>query len=423
MMKCSLFGSATPGFRYAISPHKIEDIPMPEQAMLFVEQPKTRDRKYVIKIGDTIKTGQKVNVFDNVVSTTMSGVTGSVTDIQTYRGDYGQTYTSLSIKTADDDMDDTIAALTQSTSLDDLLPFSGNIPGAPDLTVFKRFESAIHTVVINVLDDDLLVSVNQWATQYRTSNIKHGVGFLKNIPGVKRILLVAPERMLSVVNTIGVEVSVIDETYPNVLPAFIMRDHLDTILPEGKTPEELGITFLKAEAVASIGHMVDKKQMPLEKIVTVVRRDGSCHNACVRMGTPLKNVFDCLNITTRSGDRVIIGGPMRGSAVYSEDIPVLPSTDCIVIQSESDIPGVSNAPCTNCGECVRVCPVEIPVNVLVRYLENGLYEDARDLCDLMCCVECGLCSYVCPAKMPVFQYIKLGKHELSQIETAEEQDE
>jgi len=422
-MKSSLFGSATPGFRYAISPHKIEDIPMPEQAMLFVEQPKTRDRKYVIKIGDTIKTGQTVSVFDGDMSGTLACMTGCVTDIQTYRGDYGQTYTSLSIKTAEDDMDDAIAALNQSTDLDNLLPFSGNIPGAPDLTVFKRYESAIHTVVINVLDDDLLVSVNQWSAQYQTSDMKQGIGFFKNIPGVKRILLIAPERMLSVINTIGVEVSVIDETYPNVLPELIMRDHLGTILPEGQKPEEQGITFFKAEAVAAIGQMIATKTMPVNKIVTVVKRDGSCQNVNVRLGTPLKAVFDHLNITTRSGDRVIIGGPMRGSAVYSEDIPVLPTTDCVIIQSESDIPGVATTPCINCGECIRVCPAEVPVNVMVRYLENGLYEDARDLCDLLCCIECGLCSYVCPSKMPIFQYIKLGKHELSLIETAEEQDE
>ena len=423
MMKPSLFGSASPAFRYAISPHKIEDIPMPEQAVLFVDQPKTRDRKYVIKIGDAIKTGQKLSVFDGVEPTTVSTVTGTVSDIQTYRGDYGQTYTALTIKTASDEMDDTIAALTESISLENLIPLSGMLPGAPDLTVFQQYASAIQTVVINVLDDDLLLSANQWAAQYRASKIKPGVGFLKAIPGVKRVLLIAPERMLSVINTIGAEVTTIDENYPNVLPSFIMRDHLGTILTEGTIPEEHGITFLKAEAVASIGHIIETKQLPLEKILTVVKRDGACVNACARLGTPLKHIFENLNISTRSGDRVILGGPMRGSAIYSEDIPVMACTDGIMIQSAADIAEVSNSPCTNCGECIRVCPVEMPVNVMVRYLENGLYEEARDLCDLMCCVECGLCSYVCPAKMPVFQYIKLGKHELSLIETAEEQDE
>jgi electron transport complex protein RnfC len=423
MMKRSFFGLATPAFKYAVSPHNIEDIPMPEQAMLFVEKPKSRDRKYVIKIGDSVKTGQKINVFEGVDSNTMSTVTGTVADIQTYRSDYGQTYAALSIKTADDEMDESIAALTQSPALDNLLPFSNTIPGAPDLSVFEQYGSAIHTVVINGLDDDLLVTVNQWAAQNLTSNIKAGVGFLKDIPGVKRVLLTAPERMLSVVNSIGTEIAVIDEEYPNVLPTFIMRDILGTILPEGNVPEQLGVTFLKAEAVASMGQIVSAKTIPLHKILTIVKRDGSCQNIRARLGTPLTKVFDHLNITTQNGDRLILGGPMRGAAIYSDEIPVCSTTDCVIIQSASDIPGVSTDPCTNCGECVRICPVEMPVNVMVRYLENGLYEEARDLCDLMCCIECGLCSYVCPSKMPIFQYIKLGKYELSQMKTEEEQDE
>ncbi|MBF0451339.1 MAG: 4Fe-4S dicluster domain-containing protein [Candidatus Magnetomorum sp.] len=423
MMKRSFFGSATPAFKYAVSPHKIEDIPMPEQAMLFVDQPKNRDRKYVIKIGDTVKTGQKLNVFDGVEATTISTVTGTVTDIQTYRSDYGQTYAALTIKTVNDDMDEAIVALTQAPALNTLSPYSSNLPGAPNLSVFEQYASAIHTVVINGLDDDLLVSVNQWAAQYLTSNIKAGVGFFKDIPGVKRVILTAPERMLSVVNSSGAEISVIEEIYPKVLPAFIMRDLLGTVLPAGDTTEKHGVTFIKAEAVAAIGQIVSTKTLPISKVLTVVKRDGSCQNVRVRMGTPLKSVFDALNITTQTGDRIILGGPMRGTAIYSENIPVLATTDGVTIQNASDIPRVSTDPCTNCGECIRVCPADMPVNVLVRYLENGLYQEAKDLCDLLSCVECGLCSYVCPSKMPIFQYIKLGKYELSQIETAEEQDE
>ena len=39
------------------------------------------------------------------------------------------------------------------------------------------------------------------------------------------------------------------------------------------------------------------------------------------------------------------------------------------------------------------------------------------------CVECGLCSYVCISRIPIFQYIMLGKYELSLIETAEAANE
>ena len=111
---------------------------------------------------------------------------------------------------------------------------------------------------------------------------------------------------------------------------------------------------------------------------------------------------------------------MTGTAVYSEDVPIDWDTDAIMVQDKSQIVAASDTQCFNCGECVRACPARMPVNMLVRLLENGLYEDAVEQYDLLSCVECGLCSYVCTARIPVFHYIMLGKHEFARIRSAEE---
>ena len=155
----------------------------------------------------------------------------------------------------------------------------------------------------------------------------------------------------------------------------------------------------------------------------MVGKDGSSTNVRVRIGTPLKDVLGACHITVNEGDRLILGGPMRGTATYTEELAVEPGTDGIVVQDEANSAQVSNYPCINCGECVRICPVKIPVNMLVRFLEARMYEDARAVYDLDCCIECGLCSYVCVSRIPIFQYIKLGKYELSLMETAEAANE
>jgi electron transport complex protein RnfC len=111
---------------------------------------------------------------------------------------------------------------------------------------------------------------------------------------------------------------------------------------------------------------------------------------------------------------------MRGLSIYSENIPVSQDTDAIMVQSREQILPVSDTPCLNCGECVRACPSNVPVNMLVRLLENGLYEEAVEEYDLLSCIECGLCSYVCPALIPVFHYIMLGKYEFGKIKSMEE---
>ena len=72
---------------------------------------------------------------------------------------------------------------------------------------------------------------------------------------------------------------------------------------------------------------------------------------------------------------------------------------------------------------MRICPANVPVNLLVRFLEAGQYTEGADLYDLYSCIECGLCSYVCVSRIPIYQYIKLAKYEIGRITSAEEMNE
>jgi Na+-translocating ferredoxin:NAD+ oxidoreductase subunit C len=202
-----------------------------------------------------------------------------------------------------------------------------------------------------------------------------------------------------------------------------MRNIIGAVVPAGKTPEDMGVCFFTAEAVAAVGKAFDKKQLPLTKVLTVIRKDLGTSIVEARIGTPLSDIFSALNITLGEKDRIIVGGPMTGAAVYLEDHPVQPDTDAVMVQDSAEVPLVSDYPCINCGECVRMCPARIPVNMLVRFCEAGQYETAADEYDLFCCIECGLCSYVCVSRMPIFQYIKLAKYELNRISTAEATNE
>jgi electron transport complex protein RnfC len=110
---------------------------------------------------------------------------------------------------------------------------------------------------------------------------------------------------------------------------------------------------------------------------------------------------------------------MRGEAVHALDHPIEPDTDAILLLDAARAAAPSDYPCINCGECVRVCPARMQVNLLVRYLEVQKYEEAEEAYDLHACIECGLCSYVCAARIPIVQHITLAKHELARIRRAE----
>jgi electron transport complex protein RnfC len=176
---------------------------------------------------------------------------------------------------------------------------------------------------------------------------------------------------------------------------------------------------MSAEAVASIGNAIGTGKIPTDKILTLIKKDGSTTLVSVKIGTPVAEVFKTCDIEVNEKDRVVFGGPLTGSAIYSEDHPILPDTNAILVQDKDNIPLVSDYPCVNCGECIRICPARIQVSMLVRLLEAGHYEEAATSYDLHSCIECGLCSFVCVARIPIFQYIRLAKYELDRIKLAE----
>ena len=397
-------------------------VPVPERAVFHAGNGGASGTP-AVRLGDNVKTGGRVEVWKESGRAVVSTVTGVVSEISEHTGYGGDRYTKIVVKTEkEDEFDEEFQELIRSPMSRDLLPFLDALPGGVDFSFIFGLRSPVRTFVVSGTDREPLVTTNQFMLAARSDGLKEGIRRLRKLFRGCRVIVAVPPYLAAMARTTGAEVAVLEPAYPHTLPAMIMKAAVGVEVHPDRRIEETGSAFVSAETVVALGEAFETGRPVLHKHLTVIGKDGSSTLVRARMGSAVGDVFSTLGIQTDEGDLLVQGGPMAGRSIHSEDMPIWNLTDSLFVQDKADVAFSSNAHCINCGECVRVCPARIPVNMLVRVLENGLWEDATALYDLDACIECGLCSYVCPARIPVFHYIMLGKHEVERTSRAEEAD-
>lgn len=424
MIKRSFFGLAKP--RLASPPplgaqqFDIEPIPLPKRATLYVDPARIEGGDIQVEPGETVRTGQRLEAGDTG-GCVISPVTGTVVGRSQHEGYLGKTFRTIVFEVSDEDVqDEAFQEVAGDLTPETASRFLTSLPGAPFFGDLLSLRPALRTLIINGMEPDLLVGTNTFILKSRYADLAAGISAMKRLFRGVRILLVVPNDYAAMAVQTGAEGRGIDATYPNTLPRMIVQRVLGQEAPAGKSLEEIGIGFIGAEAVAALGGAVQKGVVPVDKVVTVIDKDHRTRIVQARIGTPVGDVLKALDIQPESGDRLVFGGPMRGQSVFSEETPILADTDAFLVQDKGEVTPYVDRHCVNCGECVRICPARMQVNMLVRLLENSLFEEAVEQYDLLSCVECGLCSFVCIARIPIFQYVMLGKYEYGKMKEAEE---
>ena len=422
MFQKSLFRLSPPRFAY----QRLKDIDhvalpaAPRRMVLFCDHPLTRNDRLQIQAGDPVKTGQKLVPFADSDAYVIATATGTIQDITPFSGDFGRRWTRIDLAVAGAEVrDPAFAEEAAAPSTDALRRWLADTPGGLPLADLCAPVRPIQTLVVAATEADLLTVTAQYVLRHRTAALQRGIDVLRTLTGAERTLLAVPQDTVQGMGHVHADLAAVPTWYPAGAPALMIRHLLGREVPADSSLAQQGICVVPAEAAASLGQSFAEGRLCLDKTVTVIAKDGNLSLVTVRLGTPVADICTALGIAFNDGDRLIVGGPMAGLSVYTADYPVRPDTHTLMVQDAAGVTRASDYPCINCGECVRICPARVPVNMLVRLLEAGQYAEAADRYDLLSCVECGLCSYVCSARIPIFQYIRLAKHELALSATAE----
>ena len=213
-----------------------------------------------------------------------------------------------------------------------------------------------------------------------------------------------------------VEVKSLPSTYPQGGEKILIYNAAYRVVPEGALPADVGILILNVTTVAFLAKYL-KTGMPLvEKCLTV---DGSAikspANVIAPIGARVADVIEAVGGFSEEPGKILYGGPMMGSAIYTLDAPILKNNNAITAFNKKDSKYPKETSCIHCGRCIAACPMGLNPTVYLKAmgLANSADRAERlDIAKVNLCIECGSCSYVCPAKRPLVENNKLAKADL-----------
>ena len=411
-----------------------ERISPPAEVLLPMSQHIGAPATPIVKIGDTVKVGQKVAEASGYVSSPIyASVSGKVSKIESYLRPDGRSVPAIRIVSdgemtpADDitppevnDLDTLIAAVRESG----LVGLGGaGFPTAVKLEGVKK--SKIDTVILNGAECEPYITSDTRTMLEDGDLIKEGIDTLKKyLPDVKSYVIAIEKNKPDCISKMkelfaadeAVRVATLPSLYPQGGEKVITYNTPMRTIPEGKLPSDVGVIVMNVTTVAFMAKYL-KTGMPLvERSVTV---DGSAiktpKNVIAPIGTPISALVEHVGGLTERGGKILFGGPMMGQAACSLDEPITKTTGAITALNvkESTEPPVTD--CIHCGRCVEACPVFLNPTIFSHALGlEGKDERVARLeeAKLGLCMECGCCSYVCPANRPLVQNNRIGKAEI-----------
>ena len=262
-------------------------------------------------------------------------------------------------------------------------------------------------------DEEPLLQTQRHVLREAPEKVIEGATLFQKAVGAKRLVFAVSGDQTNLVSgeTVGVE-----KRYPSGHPEILMARLTGKYLLAEERPRK-DIYLINAETAMAACRAVREGLPVLEKTVTVGQEGGMSVVMRVPLGTPFSLLLENMGLKAEDGDRLFTGGPLRGVAQFDPAGPVTKGTDGLFLQKGKGVFCYEDVACIGCGQCVKVCPMKIPVNMMTRNCEFGRIEEALDY-DLDSCIECGVCAYVCTSRRPLLQYIQFAKKEQQKAELA-----
>lgn len=410
-----------------------ETVIMPTPATVYIplSQHIGAPAKEVVKKGDSVFVGTLIGEAGGFVSAPVhSSVSGTVKDVKDLTIGNGTLQKYIIIESdgkmeKDPDLKpfkvENFSDLSEAAKRCGLVGLGGaGFPTHVKLSPSK--DAKIDTLIINAAECEPYITSDYRECVEGLNDVIEGVYLIKQKLGIEKVVIGvesnkprAIELLMQVAadrrdNDDSVKIMKLPSKYPQGAEKVIIYSATGRKLPAGKLPSDVGCIVMNVTSVATLYRFITTGMPLVAKRITV---DGTAvaepKNLIVPIGTPIKDILDFVGASTENADRILMGGPMMGNPVVSDESVLEKRNNAILVMRDTK-PQPQTA-CIRCGRCADTCPMSLYPAMVDTAIRLGNKESLSSL-NINYCMECGCCSYVCPAKRPLTQVMRTAKAEI-----------
>lgn len=426
-------GVHPPGKKYLTNEKEIRNAVIPAVSIVPFSQHLGAPAECLVKVGDTVTEGMLIGKSTGFISGNIhSPVPGTVKEIKDIYLPNGMLSKAVSIELAgefnrlgnEQKPKDWSALsseeLTRVVADKGIVGLGGaTFPANVKLSIPKGKKAEYF--VVNGVECEPYLTADHRLMLERADKIIEGIKIVSRIVNPEKIAIGieinkpdAIESIRTAAGKAGISLDVVPlkVKYPQGDEKQLLKAITGREVPSGALPLDIGCVVSNVGTVHAIFEAVVYDKPLIERVLTVTGGAiANPQNLKVRIGTPISSLIEECGGFKEVPEKVVVGGPMMGFAIYDLDTPVIKGTSGILALTSKEVHGRARTSCISCGRCIKACPMGLNPTTMFKFIDHGEYGEASAL-GLMDCKECGSCGFVCPAQIPLTQGFRLGKRML-----------
>ncbi|MCP3683736.1 MAG: electron transport complex subunit RsxC [bacterium] len=399
---------------------KIENLPFPEEVVIYSSQHIGAPSKIIVKKGDVVQKGQLIGECQGLCSMNLhASIGGKVKSISKIARPGGIVCDAVIMSKEGDQ------TITLMEPLNELTPEKirarvkeagiVGLGGAGFPTHLKlNPPKEIDTAFLNGCECEPYLTSDERLMIENSQKIVEGFLFVKNATGAKEGVIVIEDDKIDAIRYMkmaasrykDIRVVVLPKVYPQGYEKRLITAVTGKEVPSGGLPHDVGVSVHNVGTCFAVYEAVREGKPLIDRVLTLTGPEViNGVNVRATLGMSIKEILGYYQVESRDSYEILMGGPMMGFSLDSIDLAILKTTSGILVKLPEK---QSEYPCSVCGKCVEVCPMRLVPQRLNRFFDGG---DCAKLNEegLFDCMECGSCSYICPCNIPLTYKFKAAK--------------